>query len=100
MGEVGYIRGITGPYDFRVAENTDGIAEFDNKNGINCEMRNNNREPTWEARHERCVSAFYPFNPHRLQPAFSVFVHRTGRVSAVAPDQRPANLPSPSWLTA
>ncbi len=27
-----------GPYDFHSAENTDGIAEFANKNGINCEM--------------------------------------------------------------
>ena len=29
-----------GPYDFHVAENTDGIAEFDNKNGINCKTWN------------------------------------------------------------
>ncbi len=31
---------LVGPYDFRDAENTNGITEFDNKNLINCKMQN------------------------------------------------------------
>ncbi len=34
-----FLNGIFGPYDFRNPENTDRIAEFDDKNGINCKTR-------------------------------------------------------------